>query len=92
MIVYPVGEYCEIDGDVYEVLSSGWNPESAATWTMVLLPCDGRTHAVEMHDTKPVMRRNGLLPPKPVRPAPAPEYRELDTALKAVGVGESWLQ
>jgi len=92
MVVYPAGEYCEIDGDMYEVLSSGWNPESAATWTMVLSPCDGRTHAIEMHDTHPIMCRNAPLPPRPPAPASAPEYRELNNALKAVGVGASWLR
>jgi len=70
MIVYEVGEYCEIDSIVYEVLESGWNPEKAETWTMVLRPCDGRVHPVQVHDAEPVMRFGGELVPMP--PASAP--------------------
>jgi hypothetical protein len=65
MIVYEVGEYCEIDSIVYEVLESGWNPDKEDTWTMVLRPCDGRIHLVQVHDTDPTMRFGGELPPMP---------------------------
>ncbi|MGI4984118.1 MAG: hypothetical protein ACRYGL_12465 [Janthinobacterium lividum] len=65
MIVYEAGEYCEIDSIVYEVLESGWNPEKSGTWTMVLRPCDGRVHQVQVHDTEPVMRFGGELSPPP---------------------------
>lgn len=69
MIVYEVGEYCEIDSIVYEVMESGWNPEKTGMWTMVLRPCDGRIHLVQVHDAEPEMRF-GTLPPMPSPSAP----------------------
>lgn len=70
MIVYEAGEYCEIDSIVYEVLESGWSPEKAGIWTMVLRPCDGRIHLVQVHDAEPVMRFGGELRPMPPPSAP----------------------
>lgn len=75
MIVYEVGEYCEIDGIVYEVLESGWNPNKEGTWTMVLRPCDGRINLVQVHDTEPEMRFGGVLPPMPESVVPIVRIR-----------------
>jgi hypothetical protein len=75
MIVYEAGEYCEIDSIVYEVLESGWNAEKAGIWTMVLRPCDGRVHPVQVHDAEPVMRFGGELVPMPPPPSVAVERK-----------------